>query len=391
MHQERVAFANTLRGVAAISVLIAHYTGAFWSSNREFTAAMINAPVLPLDRYGFPTYLLWLHSVPHFDWGSFGVGVFFLVSGFVIPLSLRRSTWQAFLVGRFFRIVPLYVCGFSVTLLGIWLVGEYFGRPWPFTLGDVLVQYIPGPQLFLWVRSIDGIVWTLEIELIFYVVCALAIIWLRKRSALAFLVPLIVAAIGLYVSGTVDDWKEGAIATYHLLLAIQWAAPFIVFMFIGVTFCYLHSAGLDRLQAIVLTAGLFMLFTVMAGEAKGIAGGGGLAFSYGLAVAVFAVAAMFPSMFRSTVVGDFFAKISYPLYVVHGVAGYAALRVLLDLGLKAWMSLIIVTAGAMGVAWLLHVSVEVPSHVLGKRMAAYFPRRGGNAAPSAVSAPTPTI
>lgn len=366
---ERVQFANTLRGIASVSVLIAHYTGAFWAANRAFTAHMINAPALPLDRYAFPTYLLWLHSIPHFDWGSFGVALFFLVSGFVISLSLHRNTGPAFLVARLFRIVPLYVCGFSITLLAIWLCGNYFGLPWPFELIDVLVQYVPGPQLFLWVPSIDNIVWTLEIELIFYVVCALAIAWFRARSPLVFIAPLIVAIIGLYFSKVAGTWQGISPAAYHALLAIQWAAPFIVFMFIGVTFSYLHSKVLAWHQAGLLIAGLFVLFMAMAGVAQGVAGGSGIAWTYGLAVVVFGVSESFPRVFQSTRVGDFFADISYPLYVVHGVAGYAALRVLLDLGAKAWLSLVIVTVGAIGTAWVLHIFVEVPSHQLGKTLA----------------------
>jgi peptidoglycan/LPS O-acetylase OafA/YrhL len=59
---------------------------------------------LSLERAAFPTYLLWLHtSVPQFSWGAFGVALFFLVSGFVIPFSLRAG--PSFLVARFFRIV----------------------------------------------------------------------------------------------------------------------------------------------------------------------------------------------------------------------------------------------------------------------------------------------
>ncbi|MCQ4062259.1 acyltransferase, partial [Klebsiella pneumoniae] len=70
---------------------------------------LIFAP--PLD-VSMPVYLGWLHRLPQFNWGAFGVALFFLISGFVIPFSFVKATWLSFLVGRFFRIFPLYAVGF---------------------------------------------------------------------------------------------------------------------------------------------------------------------------------------------------------------------------------------------------------------------------------------
>ncbi|MBZ9874973.1 acyltransferase [Mesorhizobium sp. BR1-1-9] len=377
--QQRIEFANTLRGIAAICVLISHYAGVFWSG-RGAVAGLIHAPELPLDRFGFPTYLLWLHTtVPMFNWGAFGVALFFLVSGFVIPFSVRNATWPAFLVGRFFRIVPLYACGFSITLLAIWLIGLYFGVPWPFEFKQVAIHYMPGLRDLLWSTNIDGIIWTLEIEMKFYVICALAIVWFRRQSLSVFTVPVAVAALGCFVVKNVANWAIDAPAIYTLGLAVQTSTPYLIFMFIGVVFNYLHSNRLQAELAMFLAAGLFLLFVALLQITAPALGA--MAWNYGFAVLVFAFAASFPSLFRSTRIGDFLADISYPLYVVHGVAGYVALRVLLDLGLKAWLSLIVVTLGALGLSWLLHVVVEMPSHAFGKRLAQQLPK------PVLVSAP----
>ncbi|QKC86064.1 acyltransferase [Mesorhizobium sp. NZP2077] len=362
---DRVQFANTLRGIASVSVLISHYTGAFWLDNRDSVANLIHAPALPLDKFAFPTYLSWLHTtVPQFSWGAFGVALFFLVSGFVIPFSLRNATWPAFVVGRFFRIVPLYMVGFSVTLAAIWLVGRYFDVPWPFGLRDVAIHYVPGLRDLLWLPSIDGIVWTLEIEVKFYALCALAIVLLRRRSPWVFVVPVVVAVLDLWGSRHMADLALGPPSIYRMSLAFSYSAPFLIFMFIGVAFYYLREKAIHGEAAVLGAAALFLLFATILD-----AGFLPMLWSYGFAVIVFASAATFPRVFRSTRIGDFFADISYPLYVIHGVAGYAALRVLLDLGAKAWVSLAIVTAGAIALAWLLHITVEIPSHNLGKRLA----------------------
>lgn len=58
--------------------------------------------------------------------------------------------------------------------------------------------------------------------------------------------------------------------------------------------------------------------------------------------------------------------------MIHGVAGYVALRILLDLGMKAWVSLLIVTGGCIFLSWVLHKLVEKPSQRVGKKLAGYF-------------------
>lgn len=355
MRQERVQFANTLRGIAAIAVLLSHYTFVFWTS-RDAVASLIHAPALP-DHFAFPGYLRWMHQAePKFGFGPFGVALFFLISGFVIPFSLRNATWHGFLLARFFRIVPLYMAGFSVTLIAIWQIGRYFGLPWALSLRSIAIHYMPGLRDLFGVPSIDGIIWTLEIEIKFYLICALAMSWFRRSSLWVFAIPVALAAGEFYMI------RSGFGVT--ALVPI----PFLIFMFIGVAFHYSRAGALTAGAAVFWGTGLFAMFSILLGQA--MPGLAPIAWAYGLAVAVFALGTKLPQALQSTPVTDFFADISYPLYVVHGVAGYAALRALLDLGFKAWVSLILVTLGAFGLSWILHVTVEDPCHRLGKRLAA---------------------
>ena len=85
----RIDFANTLRGFAALAVVISHYYGVFWSS-RAAVEAITNAPALPLETHAIPGYISWLHIFPIFNWGAYGVALFFIISGFVIPFSLQK-------------------------------------------------------------------------------------------------------------------------------------------------------------------------------------------------------------------------------------------------------------------------------------------------------------
>jgi len=52
-----------------------------------------------------------------FDPGSYGVFVFFLISGYIVPASLeRKGSVPTFWVSRMFRLYPLYLLGIAVAV-----------------------------------------------------------------------------------------------------------------------------------------------------------------------------------------------------------------------------------------------------------------------------------
>ena len=134
----RVDFASNLRGLAAVIVLLSHYCGVFWL-NRAAVELLINAPILSVTIYPTPTILLFLHTLLFFDWGSYGVGIFFLISGFVIPFSLSRETAKTFLIRRFMRIFPLYSIGLTITLISVYVSGLYFSRLFPYIFTEYFI------------------------------------------------------------------------------------------------------------------------------------------------------------------------------------------------------------------------------------------------------------
>ena len=98
----RIEYANTLRGWAAVCVLAQHYFAVYWLS----PPAVGDLLHVPPDKPAVPVLAHWLTFSPHFDFGAFGVALFFLVSGFVIPFSLKNAGFLSFLVARFFRSMP---------------------------------------------------------------------------------------------------------------------------------------------------------------------------------------------------------------------------------------------------------------------------------------------
>lgn len=375
----RIDFANTLRGFAALAVVISHYYGVFWS-NRAAVEAITNAPALPLETHAIPGYISWLHILPIFNWGAYGVALFFIISGFVIPFSLQKMSWIGFSVNRILRIMPTYFVGFSVTLLAILISSEYFSREWPFSTREVLIHYIPGIRDLMWSRGIDGIVWTLEIEMKFYLVCTILIVWFRQQSLKVFFAPVALFAFALYLNRMIPIWGNTNTSAWQLAMTYMTASQYIIYMFIGVLFHYLYRGKIDANKAYLGIGGLFAVFCVhwWAGPYSANLG---VAWSYAFALLTFAFSYSFPHLFKSNRVFDFLADISYPLYVIHGVAGYIALRIMLDVGWKAWVSLLIVTAACLFLSWLLHVLIESPFQKLGKQLAAKLTRASVKPAP----------
>lgn len=112
--------------------------------------------------------------------GSIGVDLFFVISGVVIGLSTVRAVTgtvdrplRNFLVARIFRIFPLYWVITGITIALLWSKG----RPMP-AIGELLHSVVLIPRLDNGHYSdpIVAIGWTLQFEIFFYSLCALAIL-----------------------------------------------------------------------------------------------------------------------------------------------------------------------------------------------------------------------
>lgn len=204
--RQKIEYPDTLRGLAALCVVVAHYLGAFWYG-RDIVGEMLRSPPLPAE-ISTPLYVQWVQISPIFNWGAYGVGVFFLISGFVIPLSLEKATTVGFLVNRVLRIYPVYIVGFSCTLLGIWVASRYFGSDEWYTPSEIAIHYVPGLRDLVWSKSIDGIVWTLEIELKFYLLCAIFLPFFKRRSLLALAIPVALFAVSASLLPSIAYWGE---------------------------------------------------------------------------------------------------------------------------------------------------------------------------------------
>ncbi|MFM7726718.1 MAG: acyltransferase family protein, partial [Flavobacteriales bacterium] len=132
------------RGMAALGVVFFHFT---------------------LHHPSYETY---------FRFGTIGVDLFFMISGFVIFMSLQKAdSIRTFITNRLSRLYPAYWMGvlFSFALITIhfhYSAKYAIDRPWLTLAGNLtMVQY------YLGVHDLEGPYWTMIVELIFYVLMGL--------------------------------------------------------------------------------------------------------------------------------------------------------------------------------------------------------------------------
>lgn len=153
---ERLGNLDVFRAVAALAVCFHHFnreslTGGTWFSEMA-------------------------------KYGNYGVDIFFVISGYVIPLALLRRDFQLsqigiFLQGRFLRLYPAYALAAFLTL-GLWYASTWFpgfrgeGPP-EISVAEILANATLSCDFFQ--QEWFGVVfWTLAIEAQYYLFIALS-------------------------------------------------------------------------------------------------------------------------------------------------------------------------------------------------------------------------
>ncbi|WP_422048480.1 acyltransferase family protein [Shimia sp.] len=112
-----------------------------------------------------------------FKYGIWGVMVFFVISGFVIGMSVEGSTAKMFVLKRVKRLYPAYWVSIAFVVVVAAIVGE---------VPDALTTIVNLTMLqeFLGFEHINGVFWTLTFELLFYfyILCGVFILKINIRT-----------------------------------------------------------------------------------------------------------------------------------------------------------------------------------------------------------------
>lgn len=167
MHQvQKIWGIDIFRGLAALLVFCFHYWTFF--------------PDAPFFTNSF------LFSV--FSAGHLGVDIFFVLSGFLVTLSLfSTDNISLYLQKRIRRIVPLawLVLAGVVMLKTMMLGGEYLLENGL----DIVVHFLFVQAFFFdFYHGINPVMWTLSVELLFYFVLPLLWVYIAKKNISKFLI-----------------------------------------------------------------------------------------------------------------------------------------------------------------------------------------------------------
>ncbi len=179
-----------------------------------------------------------------FWFGDYGVNLFFMISGFIMVVTSWNTFGEpgavrCFLDKRLKRIVPLY---WLVTTVGV--VGVFF-VPSMLNVSVLDPVYIIASYLFWPMERVNGLVrpiatlgWTLNLEMFFYVVFAVALFFGKLRGLLGAVAFLIVLTL-LHATGLFSE--SGNLAFVPLNF---WADPIILNFVFGIGVGALYMRGL---------------------------------------------------------------------------------------------------------------------------------------------------
>jgi peptidoglycan/LPS O-acetylase OafA/YrhL len=165
METKSIIGLDLIRFAAATSVMWFHLAYYSWSSPQS-PSGMISEGLVNFSSMAPTAWFGWV-----------GVHVFFVISGFVISYSAQGKDAYQFAISRFLRLYPaVWICA-TITLVFLLMVGDHDG---------LVRRYLASVSLFPLQPWVDAVYWTLGVEMVFYGLVFLLLLrnWLRYLKAM---------------------------------------------------------------------------------------------------------------------------------------------------------------------------------------------------------------
>lgn len=313
MDKGRIGFLDVFRGLAAVCIVIFHYTLLYSMNYRE---------MFQLDS-------------GNLGWMTFGVQMFYIISGFVVyRSSLNYTDAFTFAKRRVFRMYPTFLLSLILTTLFVFFFPHkvFSISAWQFVLNLTMMGSLFG------VDSVDGSYWYLIPEIFFYFFMSGLVMFKLQHKI------LYVCAVWL-VMIFLNTFRPSFIETIFNL-------RFGLFFIVGILFCRVFYKQSTWIEHFMILACLLVSYVVF--------GDGYRTFGFLLLIIILYLLTfgvfekLENSFFR------FLANISYPLFLIHQTIGITILDFFVENELNYGVSVFIVTLIAIGIATSIHYFYELP-------------------------------
>ncbi len=276
--KENIKILHFLRGFAALGVVIFHYSTAALPTIKDNLLA------------------------PIFYYGQYGVQVFFVISGFVIPYSMHRSGYKINhyfknILQRYVRICPPSYLSFLMIFAiyyGAILINHHpiEGMPWVGINTISVIGNLTYTVPYLKTEWFNPVFWTLAVEFQFYLIIGLLLPLLIKKNNVLIIIILI-----------------GALALWYV--KIFWFFEYASFFVLGILLFLRKQKLIPPILFIVLSI-ITILFTYIQNNIP--------EFTFG--TATYLIILLNQNLdFKFT---NHLGKISYSLYIIHLPIGFIA-------------------------------------------------------------------
>ena len=278
------------------------------------------------------------------EFGRYGVHLFFMLSGFVIFMTLERTQHAGkFGLARAFRLLPALWVGIILTFMAVHLLGPP-DRTVP--LSSALMNFTLLHSYFNHAH-VDGAYWSLVIEVTFYVWMALLFYTLKSWQLLRIVLFgwIIISYLAVM---NMENLSHTMLFITHELLFVLYAPLFIS----GILLYNWHKSG--SLPAIdVFFLALAMSHALIAYPAP---------FNI-FVLACYGVFVMAISGYLNFIVNTitlWLGSLSYSLYLIHQNIGYGIIDQSYAMGLSGLTGVTMAVVVSFLLATLIHYYVEKP-------------------------------
>jgi peptidoglycan/LPS O-acetylase OafA/YrhL len=194
----KIGSINVLRFVAALFVVLYHFSFVYYYRDLSYA----NTPIL--------RYL--------FQYGYLGVDLFFIISGFVISLSIENHGPYDFVKSRLGRLYPIFWISAIVTSLFLFFGGSIIHSGISVSKFFLNMTMIPTILFHMSDNNfLDGSYWTLAVEMKFYFIVLLFLIFkqIKKLEIVSIVTSVVFIFLVLFENISVDGtlmWVPNFIA-----------------------------------------------------------------------------------------------------------------------------------------------------------------------------------